>query len=101
MKLEEVDPAARFPDERFSPLEHSGDVDCFVCGHKVNVLVACTFLCSAGPTAWVHRGCISMPPDHLWLIYSFNVLGAVANITSAPDAVKRYLRTATPVPLGT
>lgn len=71
-----------FPDERFSPLEVSGLVDCFACGRKVSILDSFKLVCQAGPTGHLHKECMEGKTwNGLFRFYNKNVLSAVKNIS--------------------
>ena len=71
----------QLPDQRFVALEHSGDVDCFVCGHKVNVLHATRIECNVGPMAFAHGSCAQdLGGEGMTALYHKTVLGAVSNL---------------------
>ena len=76
----------QFPDERLSVLEHSGDVDCCVCGHKVNILVAYRLEHSAGPDAFMHGSCVQqfVSGHQANVFYHGVVKAAVENHHPAP-----------------
>lgn len=75
-----------FPDERFTMLEHSGDVDCCLCGHKVNILRAFRFEHSAGPTCYMHAACLQQVGNEqaAKIAYHESVKSALVNLGSLP-----------------
>lgn len=77
-----VDPVTQedaFPDERFL-FATNGEVDCFLCGHKVSILAAYQMKYDFGPTAYAHKACIEgLGPRRCWLLYHTAIFGAVKN----------------------
>jgi hypothetical protein len=82
-----IDLGRVFPDERFSPLEHSGYVSCLHCGKKVSVLTAAKVEHSAGPTGFLHMTCVEEFTSGLEVKAAYHdaVRAAVANHHRLPS----------------